>query len=204
MLPRPGQMRNTPRPTGRPTAASAVVVAALLLTAWLTVPGPSAARAADDAGSREYALKAAYIYNFVQFVEWPDAAFADAKAPVVITVLGDNPFGTALEQATRGKTVRGRDIAVRYAPDAAAARGSHVLFVAAPFAAQSAATLKAAGGPSVLTVSDAEGFCAAGGCIRFFAEDNRIRFEINPAAANRAGVKLQAKLLQLARLYKEN
>jgi len=197
-------MRNTRRPTGRRSATRAAVLATLLLTAWVVLPGPRAVRAADDAGSREFALKAAYIYNFVQFVEWPDVAFADAKAPIVVTVLGDNPFGTALEQATRGKTVRGRDIAVRYAPDAAAARGSHVLFVAAPFAAQSAATLKAAGGPSVLTVSDAEGFCAAGGCIRFFAEDNRIRFEINPAAANRAGVKLQAKLLQLARLYKEN
>jgi hypothetical protein len=147
--------------------------------------------------SREYQLKAAFIYNFVQFVEWPEDSFADAKSPIVITVLGENPFEMALEKVTSGKLIRGREIVVRYARTAGDVGRTQVLFVAASERG------KTEGGAGVLTISDADNFTASGGVIRFFSEENKLRFEINTAAAQRAKLKVSAKMLQLARIYKE-
>jgi hypothetical protein len=157
---------------------------------------------AEPAPSREYQVKAAFIYNFVQFVEWPEEAFADARSPIVITVLGENPFGSALEQVTRGKSVRGREIVVRYARAVAGVGRTHVLFVAAAEAARAGQVVGEVGA-HVLTVADTENFAAAGGVIRLFSEDNKLRFEINTSAVGRAGLKVSAKLMQLAKVYKE-
>jgi hypothetical protein len=184
-------------------AGAAIVAAAVVIA--LALPAPVALAA--DAPSREYQVKAAFLYNFAQFVDWPDDAFAGADAPVVITIVGPNPFGTAVEQVTRGKTVRGRAIAVRYAPTVAAVGRTHVLFVADADVARGGQALReaaAAAGGHALTIADDEQFTAAGGVIRFFTEENKLRFEINTAAAGRAGLKVSAKLLQLARVYREN
>jgi hypothetical protein len=167
--------------------------------AVLVLPMPNS-RA--DGPSREYQLKAAFIYNFAQFVEWPDQAFSDAKAPIVITVLGDNPFDTALEQVTRGKTVRGREIVIRCARAAADVGRTHILFIAPSESAHAPQVLGGLQG-QVLTIAESENFAAIGGVIRFFSEDNKLRFEINTSAVQRAGLKVSAKLLQLARIFKE-
>lgn len=156
-----------------------------------------------EAQSREYQLKAAFIFNFLQFVEWPDAAFANPQAPLVITVVGENPFGTAIEQATRGKVVRGREIAVRYARNASAAGPSHLLFLAPAGDKAPTQSVRDAAGTGRLTVADVDDFVTAGGCVQFYSEDNKLRFSINTAAVNRAGLKVSAKLLQLARVYRE-
>ncbi|HEY7120876.1 MAG TPA: YfiR family protein [Tepidisphaeraceae bacterium] len=175
----------------------------LLVAAWLAGGAPLCGPALADQAppSREYQLKAAYLCNFLQFIAWPPQAFATSDSPIVITVQGENPFGTAIEQCARGKNVRGRPIVVRYAPQAAAVGLTHVLFVAGPGAQP---PQEGVGGGHVLSVADAEHFTAAGGCVRFFAEQNKIRFEINTSAAHRAGLKIQAKLLQLARIHKED
>ena len=177
-----------------PRVASLLALASLAFLA-------TASRA--DGPSREYQVKAAFLYNFVQFIEWPEQAFANAQSPIVITVVGENPFGGAIELVTRGKLVRGREIVVRYAPNTAAATGSHVLFIAAAPNRPPAQAVKDAAGPGRLTVSDADGFVAGGGCVQFYAEENRLRFSINTSAAARAGLKVSAKLLQLAKVYKE-
>jgi len=160
--------------------------------------------ASAQAPSREYQLKAAYLINFAQFVEWPAAAFASAEAPLVITVLGDSPFGNVLEQLGRSKRIQGRAVVVRHAESIEGIGATHLLFVAAPHDRNSSMVIKALSGKSILTVSDAEGFNRVGGCIRFFLEENKVRFEINPAAAGRTGLKTSSKLLQLARVFKED
>ena len=198
--------RHHSRPARRARAAS--IVATLLVLATGLLPVGSAPHAAGAAGgpgdeSREYQLKAAFIYNFVQFVDWPAASFANGQSPIVITVVGENPFGNALEQATRGKVVRGREVTVAYARSVAAAGPSHVLFIAPSTDRAPAQAARDAAGAGRLTISDGEDFVAAGGCVQFFTEDNKLRFYINTAAVNRAGLKVSAKLLQLARVYKE-
>ena len=155
-----------------------------------------------DGPSREYQLKAAFIYNFAQFVEWPDKAFAKPDSPIVITVLGDNPFGNVLDQVTKGKQIRGRDIVVKYVQNPANVGQTQVLFVGAPHNQNAGEVLRGLSG--VLTIADTDNFMAAGGMIRFFSEDNKLRFEINTKATDKAGIKVSAKLLQLAKVHKDD
>jgi hypothetical protein len=155
-----------------------------------------------DAPSREYQLKAAFIYNFAQFVEWPDKAFAKPDSPIVITVLGENPFGNLLDQITRGKQIRGHDIVVHYVQSPAKIGQTHILFVGAPHNQNPGEALRGLSG--VLTIADTDSFTANGGMIRFFSEENKLRFEINTKSTDKAGIKVSAKLLQLAKLYKDD
>jgi hypothetical protein len=191
--------------SGKKITAAFVLLLVLLAAGLPRAGGPASAVAAGAAGeeSREYKLKAAFIYNFVQFVDWPASAFANAQSPIVITVVGENPFGGALEQATRGKVVRGREIAIAYARNASAAPPSQVLFIAPGAGGAPAQAVRDAAGQGRLTISDADDFVAAGGCVQFFTEDNKLRFWVNTAAVGRASLKVSAKLLQLARVYNE-
>ena len=155
----------------------------------------------DPAGpSREYQLKAAFLYNFAQFAEWPDDAFRGPKGPIVIAVAGENPFGGALEQAVRGKQLNGREITVRYYSSAAAVEPCHVLFVSASERNNTQVALQRAGN-ACLTVGDVEGFTARGGIFRFLVEDNKVRFEVNIDAAQHSRVKISSRLLKLAKIY---
>ena len=172
------------------------VFVAIALATLIAAPLTRAA----DAPSREFQLKAAYIYNFAQFIEWPERAFAKADSPLVITVLGDSPFGNALDQVTKGKAVRGHEITVRYVQQPNAVGQTHILFVAPPHSQNPAEILRGLSG--VLTIADSDSFMTAGGLIRFFSEDNKLRFEINATAAEKGGLKVSAKLLQLAKVYK--
>jgi hypothetical protein len=162
----------------------------------------AAAQIRADGPSREYQLKAAFIYNFAQFIEWPDKAFTGAQSPIVITVLGDNPFGNVLDQVTKGKQIRGREIVIKYVKDPAAVGQTHILFVGAPHNQNPGAVLRGLTG--VLTIADTDSFMGAGGMIRFFSEENKLRFEINTKATDKAGLKVSAKLLQLAKVYKDD
>jgi hypothetical protein len=169
----------------------------LIAASAVLVAGVSPARA--DA-SREYQLKAAFLYNFAQFVEWPADAFASGDAPIVIGVLGDNPFGGALEQAVRGKSVNGRGIQIRYYPSIESIDRCHVLFVSSSQRFNTAAVLQKAG-DSTLTVGDYDGFTRDGGLFRFLTEANKVRFEVNLDAAQRSRLKISSKLLKLAKIY---
>lgn len=171
---------------------------------WLVGMSLSAAECRAEAPSREFQLKAACLVNFVQFVEWPEAALGAPDAPIVITVLGDNPFGAVLDKLARTKIVQGHPLVVRFAQTLDRVGPTHLLFVASPADREAGSVVKHLAGKSVLSVSDAEDFSRAGGCIRFFLDENRTRFEINPSAAKRAGLKPSAKLLQLARVFKED
>lgn len=168
-------------------------VAGLALLALLAL-----ATAAPAAGiSREYQLKAGFLYNFTKFVEWPEACFPPG-APLVLGVLGRNPFGDELEKAVAGRTAGGRAIVVRGVAGLEDARKVHLLFAPAGETAGAAELLQALRGLPVLTVGEADTFRAAGGMILFTVSHDKLRFEINIAAAQRAGLKVSAQLQKLA------
>jgi len=147
----------------------------------------------------EYKFKAAYLYHFAQFVGWPAGAFADPKAPLVIAVLGQSPFGDELDHLFRDKTINGHPLAIRTIHSAAEARTNcHVLFISSSEKSRLPELISALRGASVLTVGDHDGFTEAGGMIRFLLVDKKIKFQINDEAAKAAGLTVPAKLLSLA------
>lgn len=155
------------------------------------------AREADDM-AKEYRLKAAFLYNFTKFVEWPPDRFETASAPIVIGVFGSEPFAEELEKTVRGRVVNGRSIVVRNYDNLEAARGAHVVFLPAgeeEWLQKGDQMLHAA---AVLTVGESERFAALGGMIAFSREADKVRFAINLAASEQARLKLSAQLLKLA------
>jgi YfiR/HmsC-like len=147
----------------------------------------------------EYQVKAAYLFNFLKFVEYPGESFADPLAPIVIGVVGDDPFGSALPQVVIGKTVQGRDLVIHVYRPGEDLRDAHILFISASERKRLPTILASLRGSSVLTVSDAAGFLDAGGMIQFLNENDRVRFAINTDATTRAKLKVSSKLLSLAR-----
>jgi YfiR/HmsC-like len=164
----------------------------------------AAARAQSDAPVRtpptEYEVKAAFLYNFARFVEWPPETFHDAQEPFVIAVLGRDPFGPALDDTVSGKTVLGRRIEVRRATRAEDIHEAQIVFVSASERAGMPAILKTLERPGLLTVGDVDGFAEHGGAINFIMQGHKVRFEINPTKAEQARLKMSSQLLKLATL----
>jgi hypothetical protein len=154
---------------------------------------------AQNSQPSEYQVKAAFIFNFAKFVEWPREAFADTKSPLLIGVLGENPFGADLEQAVRGKMLNQRPITIKECRTMEEARKCHVLFISTSEKSRFAEILKDMAGTNILTVGENENFIKSGGMISFFWEGNKIRFEISDEAAKKARLKIDSKLLGLGR-----
>ena len=148
--------------------------------------------------SLEYQVKAACVLNAARFVSWPAAAFAGGDAPLVIGILGDNPFGSTLQDVVGGATVRQRRITVRRV-GLADARDCHILFVSRSERDRLPAILGALGDANVLTISEIDRFVPSGGTIGLALEQGKIRFEINQEAAKRSGLKIDSQFLLLAR-----
>jgi len=158
------------------------------------------ARALSAAPPAEYQLKAVFLFNFAQFVEWPAGAFADAGAPLVIGILGEDPFGALLDDTVRGEKVGGRELLVqryRRAEDVAAC---HILFVSRSEAARIEQIVAQLDHRPVLTVADSENAARRGVMIRFLTENRRIRLRINLEAARAAGLIISSKLLRPAEI----
>ena len=148
----------------------------------------------------EYELKAAFLYNFANFVSWPSDAFARPDSPFVIGVVGTDPFGPTLERILNGQHWNGRPIAVVRYSRPQEIRAVHLLFVSESERKHWPEVQAAAAPASILTVSDMRDFCLLGGMIEFVAEHNRLGFNMNVAAANRAHLAVSSKLLKLANL----
>jgi hypothetical protein len=144
-------------------------------------------------------VRAAYLYNFIQFVEWPPAAFAAPSSPFRVCVYGDGPFGTALERTIRGEQVQGRPLTYEVVAPGASATQCHLLFVPQSQASRVAAALRAAGSGPVLLVGESPNFLSAGGTINLFVEGGRMRFDVNLSAAAARGLVASSKLLRIAR-----
>ena len=165
------------------------------------VAGLAATAASAQTGiSREYQIKAVFLFNFVQFVEWPAAAFPDTAAPIRIGVLGDDPFGPALDDAVRGETIRSRQLVVERSHNTEDLRDCHLVFVSKSEGRRIGPTFDQLLPHPILTVSELDGFARHGGVIAFFNEGKKLRFEINTAAAQRAGLKISSELLSLGRI----
>jgi hypothetical protein len=176
-------------------------VVALRLFLALGIVAVATTYSAQAVSLAEYRIKAVFLFNFVQFVEWPSNAFADARAPLVICIVGENPFGDALDQTIEGEMIDQRKLIVRHTGESENLHTCHLLFVSRSEKAHLGDVLRAVGHSApVLTVSDIEGFVAGGGMIGFFLERNRVRFEIDPSRAQRHGLKLSSQLLGLGRI----
>lgn len=168
-------------------------------TGWLSRAGACLLAAccvspAQAGESLEYGIKAAYLYKFAPFVEWPDKVFSSPESPINVCVSGANPFGGSLDQIATGQRVGGRPIAVRHVGQIAPDSGCQIAFLGGSpeqSAAQAAALLR---GQPVLTVTDGGG----GGIVSFVIVDNRVRFAIDKSAAADAHIAISSKLLSLA------
>ena len=145
----------------------------------------------------EYRVKAAFLYNFARFVDWPAEAFRDPGEPFSICVIGQDPFGPSLDDVVAGKAVGGRPVAIRRITDARQSGPCQVLFVGSAADKHALSVLKSPKS-AVLTVGDAANSTSGEVIIRFIMENGKVRFEINTTAADRALLHISAKLLSLA------
>ncbi|HEY6555365.1 MAG TPA: YfiR family protein [Vicinamibacteria bacterium] len=147
----------------------------------------------------EYSVKAAFLYRFLEFVEWPRASPLPAGT-VTIGVLGQDPFGEVLDRAILGKVAAGRSLTIRRFPTLESLSPCAVLFISSSETKHLPDILARLEGVAVLTVGEGDQFARRGGMIGFYFEDNRVRLEINRTAAERAGLRVSSKLLAVARL----
>lgn len=164
---------------------------------FLASLGASSAVAQASAPS-EYQVKAAFLFHFGQFVDWPAEAFQGASAPLTYCTLGEDLFRGALEASLNGKSIGSHPLKIRHLKQTREAAGCQVLFLGLE-EKSIGETLERLKGQPVLTVGDSEQFAQEGGMIGFCLEDNKVRFEINLDAAEEAGLKISARLLALAK-----
>jgi YfiR/HmsC-like len=150
----------------------------------------------------EYQVKAAFLYNFAKFVEWPPGAFKTPKDPILVCVLGRNPFGNALAEAIHGKSIEGRTFSYRQVSDAESASACQILFVGSAESKHFRSLFENLKPLGILTVGEAQDFAAEGGVINFKLDDGRVHFEINVDAAEHEQLHISAKLLSLAQIVK--
>jgi hypothetical protein len=148
----------------------------------------------------EYPVKLAFLYNFTKFVEWPAQSYRGPGAPLVICIVGDDPFGPDIEGELRTRTVGSHPIEVRTLRPSDIMNVCHMVFVPATAEGQATRILRGLKGSSTLTVGETEGFAVLGGIINLTADGNTLHFEVNLLAAERAGLKISAKMLALAKI----
>ena len=148
---------------------------------------------------REYQIKAAFLYNFAKFVEWPASALANGNSPIVIGVLGKNPLGDELEKVVKGKTVNGHPLIVKRSPKLEELQSCHLIFAGAEEEKRLPELFAALRDSSVLTVGESQQFGELGGMINFVLEGDKVRFEIDVEVAGRVGLKINAQLQKLAK-----
>jgi len=176
----------------RGLAGFGFLVSALLFSGGLDLP--------VQAGSAEYELKAAFLYNFSQFVVWPAGAFSGAQSQIVIGVVGDDPFGGSLEEIVRGQKANNHPLVVQRFRQIEEIRPCHILFVSRSEAGRLNQIVAISRNRNILTVSDIEGFAQHGGMIALVTENNRIRFKINLAAVKAENLTVSSKLLRVAEI----
>jgi hypothetical protein len=169
----------------------AFLLLASLVSAFTALGASPAATVAP-----EFQVKAVFLFNFTQFVEWPSEAFPEPNMALVIGVLGDDPFGTDLDDAVRGEKVNDRPIVVRRFSRVQDVTTCHILYISRSEAGQLDQILASLKGRSILTVGDMDDFSQLGGMIRFVMERNKVRLRININAVKSARLKISSKLLR--------
>ena len=190
----PSQAR--PRPRARLDAGILRVCAIAGLATIFAIS--AAAAPAQRAATNEYDLKAAFLFNFAQFVEWPVESFAKPTTPIVIGVLGDDPFGQSLDEIVAGETVRDRPLVIQRYRSVDQIEACQILFISASEAGRLDQIVKELGHRSTLTVGETAGFAKRSGIIEFALVQRRLRLRINLVAATSAHLTVSSKLLRQA------
>jgi len=154
--------------------------------------------------SREYQIKAAFLYNFAQFTEWPTNAFANDHAPIVIGVLGADPFGRALEETVKGEAIQGHPLIIQHYHRADEIKTCHILFISQSENRYMEEIVRSLKAKPILTVADADGPVTAQVIIRFIVENNKVHFRINQQAAVQAHLVLSSRLLRVGEATPSN
>ena len=178
--------------------STALVLAALLSSACAPVDRAQA----EPPG--EYQLKAAFLFNFAKFIDWPATSFSSPQSPFIVCILGTDPFGHAMDDVLRDKSIDNRPVVISRLKNITEAKQCHMVFVSQSETARLADIIQELRGARILLVGESDGFAAAGGMIQFTREDNHVRFLINSDAADRAGLKVSSKLLSLARVVHDS
>jgi hypothetical protein len=148
----------------------------------------------------EYQVKAAFLLNFAKFVEWPPEAFKSEKTPIALCVFRYDPFGSALDEVIRGKTINNRELLARRITELPDLKACQLVFVSNRQDKHLSEIANCLQGASVLVVGEGEDFAERGGGVQFFLESNRLRFAVNVDAVQRAHLTLSSKLLALAKI----
>ena len=156
---------------------------------------------AEERKAGEYQVKALFLYNFINFVDWPADSSFNSSPTANICIVGEDPFGESLDDI-RGETAKGKKLAIKFYRPYDEPRGCHLLFIPASEKNHTGRILKSIRETGVLTVADTEESARQGAVIGFFIEQKKVRFAVNTEAARRAGLKISAKLLRLARIVK--
>jgi hypothetical protein len=151
----------------------------------------------------EYPVKLAFLYNFTKFVEWPPDAYRDPGAPLLICIVGHDPFSQILEGELRTRNVGGHPVEVRTLKPNDKLSVCQIVFVPATEKHQADRILRGLKGSTTLTVGETDGFAVLGGIINLTVEANKVHFEVNRLAAERAGLKISSRLLSIAKIVQE-
>lgn len=172
----------------------------IALVLCISLAGGATAQSADSSESSEYLIKAGFIYNFAQLVQWPQAAFSQADSPIIIGILGTDPFGETIDRVVQGKKLEGRSLVVKRLKRGASLRGCNILFVSSSEAAHLEEVLQSTKNLPILTIGEMPNFAVRGGIINLTVEGNKVRFEVNIEAAKQANLNISSRLLALARI----
>jgi hypothetical protein len=182
--------------------AALAILPILLVSAWLN--------AQNAPGSSEYLIKAGFIYNFANLVQWPSTSFAQPDSPIVIVILGEDHFGTTLDRALEGKKVNARPFVIKRARSVSELQRTlgpqkecQILYVSTSEMPHLGEAIQVLRGAPVLTIGETPGFARSGGIINLILEDNKVRFEVNVQAAKDADLNISSRLLALARIIPE-
>jgi hypothetical protein len=150
--------------------------------------------------SREYQVKAVFLFNFAQFVAWPTNAFSDAQTPLTIGVLGDDPFDSFLDETVRGEKIGDHPLVIQRYRRVEDVQDCQILFISRSEGRRTERILAGLKGKNILTVGDVDDFIKDGGIVSFITEENKIHFKINLKAAKNANLTISSKLLRLAKI----
>ena len=168
----------------------------IMLLMAAVVLGPIPARAQSEQ-AREYQIKAAFIYNFFKFVDWPEAPLSETPGTISICILGRDPFG-GIFAPIEGRSVKNKKLAIKRVSSPGEIGSCQILFICSSEQERLGPILAATCGKSILTVSDIKDFARRGGMVGFSSGKNTVHFAINFKASERSGLKMSSKLLEMA------
>jgi hypothetical protein len=166
----------------------------------LSLAMAAGAQSSDSPESSEYLVKAGFIYNFAQLVQWPSGAFSQADSPIVIGIFGTDPFGPIIDRVIENKKLDGRNLVVKRFKRGGAIKDCNILFVSASETAHLDEVIQSTKGMPILTIGETPGFATRGGIINLTLEGNKVRFEVNIEAARQANLNISSRLLALAKI----